>query len=111
MNLQQKISDALETLNLPVVKYINEYQGDYPILVYKEISNVPAFHADNRELTRRIMYQISIGTSDDEYEILEKLVEEIMRGLGFMRVDSQDIFDVIYWRVIRFTITEVNQNV
>ena len=110
MNLQQKVFAALSTLNLPVVKYVNEYNGDYPVLVYQEISNVPNKHADNKELTRRVVYQVSIGTNDDDYFEIENAVTNLMLNLGFMRVDSQDIFDGVYWRVIRFSITEVIKN-
>ena len=110
MSLQETVYNALINLNLPTVKYFNEYSGDYPILVYQEISNVPAFHADDKETTRRVIYQISIGTDDGNYSVLEKSVEEIMYNLGFMRVDSQDIFDKVFWRVIRFSILEVIQD-
>ncbi len=108
MNLQEEVTNALATLNLPVVKYLNEYDGDYPIIVYREISNVPDIHADNQEFSSRVMYQISIGTDDDNYFSIEKSVIHVMCNLGFMRVDSQDIFDGTYWRVIRFSIVEVN---
>ena len=110
MNLQEKVTTALESLNLPVVKYVHEYNGDYPLLVYREISNVPAMHADNKEWARRIVYQISIGTIDDNYFDIEKSVEKVMAGLGFMRVDSQDVFDANFWRVIRFLFVEVVEN-
>ena len=108
MNLQEKVFNALATLNLPVVKYLNEYDGDYPIIVFREISNVPDVHADNQEFSSRVMFQISIGTEDDDYFCLEKSVIHVMGDLGFMRVDSQDILDGVYWRVIRFSIVEVN---
>ena len=107
MNLQEKVSAALETLNLPVVKYVNEYNGNLPFLVYQEISNIPNSHADNKEFTRRVVYQISIGTNDDNYSDIENSVIEKMLELGFMRTDSHDIFDGNYWRVIRFSIVEV----
>ena len=110
MNLQQKVFAALSSLNLPVVKYVNDYNGNYPVLVYQEISNVPNSHADNKEWTRRVIFQISIGTEDDEYFEIEESVTNLMIDLGFMRTDSHDIFDGVFWRVIRFSIVEVIKN-
>ena len=107
MELQQKVRDALaEALGIPVVKYVHEYKGQSrrPFAAYQEISNVPALHADGRELGFRSTYQISIGTADDECGELEEAAEAAMAGLGFMRIDARDIHDGIYFRVIRFVI-------
>lgn len=110
MRLQEIVYNALISLELPVVKYVHEYSGEYPLIVYQEISNVPETHADNQELTRRVIFQISIGTDDDNSADIEKSVEKLMYELGFMRVDTQDIFNDVYWRVIRFVILEVKEN-
>ncbi len=91
-------------LSVPVVKYVKEYDGEYPAIVYQEISNAPAFFSDNLEILRRITYQISIGTTDDNFYDLERAVEMAMSGLGFMRVESTEIFDKVYWREIKFSI-------
>lgn len=109
MSLQTDIYNALNTaLNVPIVKYLHEYSATYPVVVYQEISNVPAMHGDNSEVLRRVTFQISIGTNNDEYSDLESTVETVMHNLGFMRVDSRDIFDGVYWRVIRFIILAEN---
>lgn len=103
MDLQTDVEQALKiALDVPVVKYLHEYSASHPVVVYQEISNVPAMNADNTEILRRVTFQISIGTNDDEYQNLESTVEEVMRTLDFVRIDSRDIFDEVYWRVIRF---------
>ena len=107
IELQTRVRDALtEALSVPVVKYVQEYKGrsSRPFVVYQEISNVPALHADGREMGFRSTFQISIGTADDEYGELEAKVEAAMTSLGFMRKDAHDIHDGIYFRVIRFVI-------
>lgn len=103
--LQRRVKAQLEALSLPVTKDYSEYNGIYPHIVYREVSNVPALHGDNREILFRVVYQVAIVTDDDQYEELESAVEAAMLSLGFMRVDSQDIFDGNFYRVLRFSIT------
>ena len=92
---------ALE--NIPVVKYYEEAEGQYPFVVYKEISDVPALHADNREVAARVTYQISIVTDNDDYAAIETIVKQIMTVMGFLRVDSEELHDGDdYTRVLRF---------
>ena len=89
--------------NIPVVKYYEDADGQYPFVVYKEISDVPALHADNREVAARVTYQISIVTNDDEYASIESAVKRIMNGLGLIRVDSQELHDDNdYTKVLRY---------
>lgn len=103
--LQQQVKAALESIPAPVSKDFSEYDGVYPHVCYREISNVPALHADNRELFFRAVYQVAIVTNDDDYEALESAVERAMLALGFIRSDTQDIFDGDYNRVLRFSIS------
>lgn len=110
MNLQEKVFNALNaTLNVPViVKYENEYNGDYPVAVFEEVSNAPAFWGDNGALLRAITYKIRIGTENDCYEDIEIAVESAMKQLGFRRVDATETVDKVFWREIKFIIfTEV----
>lgn len=104
--LQRRVKAALENIAAPVTKDYREYDGTYPHIVYREISNVPALHGDNQELFFRSVYQVAIVTDNDDYEELESAVESAMTGLGFMRTDTQDIFDGNFNRVLRFTISE-----
>ena len=104
--LQRQVKAALETISAPVTKDYREYDGTYPHVIYREISNVPSIHGDNRELFFRAVYQVTIVTDNDDYEELESAVENVMLELGFMRTDAQDIFDGNFNRVLRFTITQ-----
>lgn len=104
--LQRQVKAALESVGCPVTKDYFEYDGEYPFCCYREISNVPALHGDNHEIFFRSVYQVAIVTADDEYEELEAAVETVMLGLGFVRSDTQDIFDGNFNRVLRFSATE-----
>lgn len=101
--LQRQVKAALEKISAPVTKDYREYDGTYPHIVYREISNVPSLHGDNRELFFRSVYQVTIVTDNDDYENLETAVENAMAELGFMRTDAQDIFDGNFNRVLRFS--------
>ena len=88
---------------IKVVKYYEEADGQYPFLVYKEISNVPAMHADNAEVAARVTYQISIVTIDDEYEAIETIIKNVMTTMGFLRISSEELHDGDdYMRVLRY---------
>lgn len=92
---------ALSTIK--VVKYYEDADGQYPFVVYKEISDVPALHADNIEVAARVTYQISIVTDNDDYAAIETIVKQIMTVMGFLRVDSEELHDGDdYTRVLRF---------
>lgn len=104
--LQRQVKAALETVSDYVTKDFSEYEEIYPHVVYREISNVPALHGDNREIFFRSVYQVAIVTDNDEYEELETAVETAMLNLGFVRSDTQDIFDGNFNRVLRFSVTE-----
>ena len=88
---------------IKVVKYYEEADGQYPFVVYKEISNVPAMHADNAEVAARVTYQISIVTADDNYEAIEGIIKNVMTTMGFLRVSSEELHDGNdYMRVLRY---------
>ena len=67
--------------------------GSYPVIVYSTLSDVPALHADNAEIERRVTIRIHIMTKDGQYGNLYADVQRIMRGLGFMRVQTNEIYD------------------
>ena len=111
-NLQKNIYNALVVApglsEVGVTKYYADYNGVYPFIVYREISNVPAMHADNVEVAARVTYQISIVTSDDDYFAIEDTVKKVMDSLGFLRVDSVELReDNDYIRVLRFCVAQV----
>ncbi|MBQ9377458.1 MAG: hypothetical protein IJU05_06640 [Schwartzia sp.] len=67
--------------------------GSYPVIVYSTLSDVPALHADNAEIERRVTVRIHIMTKDGQYGNLYTDVQRIMHGLGFMRVQTNEIYD------------------
>lgn len=106
--LQRQVKAALDTLSVPVTKDFSEFEDVYPHVVFREISNVPALHGDNREISFRAVYQVAIVTDNDDYENLESAIELAMINLGFMRTDAQDIVDERQFnRVLRFFIKKL----
>ena len=67
--------------------------GSYPVIVYSTLSDVPAIHADNAEIERRVTARIHIMTRDGQYSGIYADVGRIMRGIGFMRVQTTEIYD------------------
>ena len=67
--------------------------GSYPVVVYSTLSDVPALHADNAEIERRVTVRIHIMTKDGQYGAIYADVRRILLGLGFMRVQTTEIYD------------------
>ena len=67
--------------------------GSYPVIVYSTLSDVPALHADNAEIERRVTVRIHIITKEGQYNGIYADVQRLMLGLGFMRVQTNEIYD------------------
>lgn len=67
--------------------------GSYPVIVYSTLSDVPALCADNEEIERRVTVRIHIMTKDGQYGSLYVDVQRLMRGIGFTRVQTNEIYD------------------
>lgn len=67
--------------------------GSYPVIVYSTLSDVPALHADNVEIERRVTARIHIMTKDGQYGAIYADVRRLLLGLGFMRVQTTEIYD------------------
>ena len=67
--------------------------GSYPVIVYSTLSDIPALHADNAEIERRVTVRIHIMTEDGRYGDIYDDVRRIMLSLGFMRVSTNEIYD------------------
>ncbi len=103
MNIKEKVYKALSTsreLTTLLAKDrrcrciypgISPNAGSYPIIVYNVISDVPAITADGVEMERRVTMRIQILTRDGQYDHIYAVVNQIMKGLGFMRGQSVDI--------------------
>ena len=67
--------------------------GSYPVIVYSTLSDVPALHADNAEIERRVTVRIHIMTRDGQYGGIYADVRRILVRIGFMRVQTTEIYD------------------
>lgn len=101
--LQRQVKAALDALKLPVTKDFSEFDGVFPHIVYREVSNVPALRGDDNEIAFRVVYQITIVTDNDDYEQLESDIEDAMLALGFIRSAVDDVPDDNFNRVLRFS--------
>ena len=102
--------EALLTLLAPNGIYVtySEDAGTYPVIVISLIDDVPAIHADNREIASHIRFQISIITTDAEYDEIESLVKKDMSELGAMRrLTTEFREDNLHYRILQFTISNL----
>ena len=102
--------EALLTLLAPNGIYVtySEDAGTYPVIVISLIDDVPAIHADNREIASHIRFQISIITTDAEYDEIEHIVKKYMRELGAMRrLTTEFREDNLHYRILQFTISNL----
>jgi len=74
--------------------------GSYPVIVCSMLSDVPAVHADNTEIERRVTVRVHIMTRDGRYGDICADVCRIMRGLGFLRVQTNEIYDGGLWILV-----------
>lgn len=65
----------------------------YPNVVYSVISDVPALHGDNQELQSRVTVRLHIVTDDGDDKNILTAVQDVMLGLGFMRVQAVEFFE------------------
>ena len=66
--------------------------GSYPIVVYSTLSDVPSLHANNAEIGRRVTARIHIVTKDGQHGGIYADVGRVMRGLGFMRAQTHEVY-------------------
>ena len=83
----------------------SEDAGSYPVVVISLVDDVPAIHADNRELASHIRFQISIITTDAEFDEIESLVKKDMFELGAMRrLTTEFRENDLHYRILQFVI-------
>lgn len=78
--------------------------NNLPCITYKEEDNVGELFADDEELGANISFIIDVWGKQSISAIIIK-VNEIMNGLGFYRVKSQDLYEndtQIYHKAMRF---------
>lgn len=70
---------------------ITLYSGEYPIVVYQVISDVPHLFGDDQELAQRITVQLSVLTIDgDDAEIIS-ILNKVMKELEWIRITTTRI--------------------
>ena len=78
---------------LPVYHQASPSGCRYPNIVYNVISDVPALHADNQEIQSRITVRIHIVTRDGSHHAIYKVLNSVMKKLGFMRVQATELYE------------------
>ena len=54
---------------------------------------MPALHADNQEIQSRITVRIHIVTRDGSHHAIYKVLNSVMKKLGFMRVQATELYE------------------
>ena len=63
-----------------------------PCISYFEMNNSESFHADNVEVESLILFRVDLwGT--DSLSTLALAVDDVMKGEGFFRIGSVDLFE------------------
>ena len=88
----------------------SEDAGTYPVVVISLVDDVPAIHADNQELASHIRFQISIITTDAEYDEIEHIVKRDMFNLGAMRrLTTEFRENDLHYRILQFVISNLEE--
>ena len=118
MDIRKLLYDKLntdKTLTALLVKNgiyttYSEDAGTYPVVVISLVDDVPAIHADNVELASKTRFQISIITTDAEYDEIENIVRRDMAELGAMRrLTTEFRENNIHYRILQFVIPNLEE--
>ena len=105
-------SEELTALLAPngIYTTYSEDAGSYPVVVISLVDNIPAIHADNTELASVTRFQISIITTDAEFDKIELIVKKDMFELGAMRrLTTEFREDNLHYRILQFTIPNLEE--
>lgn len=81
------------------------YEDDMalPCIIVQEISDTPAQFVDDDENASKIRLQITIVTTNDEYEDIEHQVKTIIRVLGYTRqLSTVQRDNDKYYRILQY---------
>ena len=97
MEIIKDMVAALNNSRIPKIKGIfhefNPKANCLPFIQYSVISDVPSLHGDDKELQSRVTVRIHIVTKDGNYYEIYRQLNQIMIGLGFMRVQTVDMME------------------
>lgn len=99
INLNPVIYKKLKELNLKVVKNFPKGPGEYPCVVYKEISNVSYMRVKGIEVISDISYQFDIYSLEEiEVKKIANDVDGVISSLGFNRRFNESLDTSNYYR-------------
>ncbi|MBR3721242.1 MAG: hypothetical protein IKN12_00585 [Selenomonadaceae bacterium] len=108
LHSNQKLTTLLA--NDGIYTTYSEDAGSYPVVVISLVDDVPAIHADNREIASHIRFQISIITTDAEFDEIESIVKKDLLELGAMRrLTTEFREDNLHYRILQFVIPNLEE--
>lgn len=88
---------------------LTDYAGEYPVIAYSVISDVPVIFSDDMENGRRVVLQLSIVTSDGADHELVQAVNRRMNALEWVRMSTARVTDgAMRITAIRYVILDTN---
>ena len=118
-NIKSTVLSALQTATalatLQDNKFYFHYPPDFtnlPVGSYFELSNLGNLYADDIEAGSEIIFQIDLW-GKSSLSILAQGVDDVMIGLEFNRILSQDLFEtdlLIYHKSMRYRIDYFDPN-
>ncbi|WP_085023899.1 hypothetical protein [Anaerovibrio sp. JC8] len=94
--VKEVVKKLKNEINIPVFHQFSPNNKVYPNIIYTVVSDVPALHGDNKELSSNITIRIHIITKDGNYYAIKKQINKIMLDLGFSRGQAVEVTDQGY---------------
>jgi hypothetical protein len=95
MTIWSRTASALAPMGLPVAanQYLPATGTDFPeqYLVYRLISSPPEQHADNREISRSYVMQVTLFSCSGFDDLLLASLHQAMTGAGFTRGPMREL--------------------
>ena len=108
MVVDAEIIEALASLNIPIFKWFDDYDGTFPAISYRLISSTPVNFGDDKETDVNYIYQVSLITENDDTDDLVKSIRSVMLAAGFTFISCDELRDEkdFFITAIRFYKTE-----
>ncbi|KNE19670.1 hypothetical protein [Virgibacillus pantothenticus] len=106
---QLLIAEVVGGFHNLIAKHPNNEPIPFPRIVYQELRNDDDDFADNKPNSANVGFQVSIycdSLTISKQSSIAKEVDEIMKSIGYVRYDSQDLYEEdtsIYHKPMRYS--------
>ena len=106
-DIQEEVFEKLNEIeDVEVYSYLppDFVDLDKSIIIFTEVSNLPSYFGDNKELISEIIYNIDIYMKTPETYLLRREVDKKMTEIGFVREASSSEWreEEYYYRLLTY---------